>query len=245
MAFKDLFIKPDENSASTVQSSSNQKIVQQPVQVQQTVNMQPQTVAGVQPSVDTFTQNTQPVTNNNSAITVTDAPNDDIVKTLWNHLISSNLPGPDFLELKQNASALANLGLSVEKQYEGAFNVLKAQYPNFSKQVILDSIDTYIGLINNELAEGKKQCEDKRQKTIGDKQTRVEQLNETANNILQQIEDLKKQHSDVLASITNLQNEIASATQELNIQEQQFNNSINVVLNSLNSDKSKIASLSI
>ena len=208
MSFIDYFIKPEDKP---VDSTQNTQPAAQPKQIQlQQVSMPAPTV-----TLDVQTSD----------------HSEDVVKTLWNTLIERNLPGPDFLELKQNASALANLGLSIEKQYEGAFNVLKTQYPDFDKQTIINSIDKYISFVNEEQENGKQQCAKKRADAIGTKQTRVAQLTENSQDILTKIDALKA--------------EIENSTAELNRQEQLFNNSIAVVLGSLNADKQKISSLNI
>lgn len=222
MAFIDYFLKPEDKPVDSIQHTQPTAQPQQ-IQIQQ-VSM--------------------PATTVTSYVQTSDH-SEDVVKTLWNTLIERNLPGPDFLELKQNASALANLGLSIEKQYEGAFNVLKTQYPDFDKQTIINSIDKYISFVNEEQENGKQQCAKKRADAIGTKQTRVAQLTENSQDILKKIDALKAEYENVLKSIDTLNTEIENSTVELNRQEQLFNNSIAVVLGSLNADKQKISSLNI
>lgn len=221
MGFIDYFVKPEETTTP------------------QTVAATPVQVAPAMPTVNLAAVNIP-----QSTVSTTEC-SDDMVKTLWQVLIDKNLPGPDFLELKQHANALSSLGISIEQQYEGAFNVLKTQTPTFTKQIVLDSIDTYINIVNEEKKYGDEQCKAKRAAAIGEKQTRVAQLQETGNDILKQIEELKKQHDECNKSIAQLQNEIVTSTAELDKQEQLFNNSINAVINSLNTDKQKISTLNI
>ena len=222
MAFIDYFLKPEDKPVDSVQNTQPAAQPQQ-IQIQQVSMPTPTVTSDVQ----------------------TSDHSEDVVKTLWNTLIERNLPGPDFLELKQNASALANLGLSIEKQYEGAFNVLKTQYPDFDKQTIINSIDKYISFVIEEQENGKQQCAKKREDAIGTKQTRVAQLTENSQDILKKIDALKTEYDNVLKSIDTLNTEIENSTAELNRQEQLFNNSIEVVLGSLNADKQKISSLNI
>lgn len=244
-SFTDFFIKPAENTENEQATKDGSSI---------NTNIAANASAPVvsQPTVSNFTNSTSianaplaPESHTSSTINTTADTDDNIIKMLWETILAANTPAPDYCEIKQNAAALANLGLPLEKQYEGAFNVLKAQYPNFTKADIINSIDTYIKLIENESVEGKKQCEEKQKKEVGDKETRVQQLTETANDILKQIEDLQKQHNNILSSITNLQTEIKESTKEIQIQAQKFENSVNVVLNSLKTDKNTINTLNI
>lgn len=222
MALKDLFIK----SEGTVES--------QPTQAnQQTIQMETTTFVGNQSSMQ----------QNN--VTQTNEVNDNIVKSLWQVLIDKNLPGPDYLEVKNSAAALQAMNLPIDKCYEAGFRTLKASYPNFTKEGLLSSIDTYIEIVRQEQADGKKECEAKRQKQVGEKTTRISQLNEHKNELTKQIADLQSQIETTNASIAQLETEVRCATDEINKEEALFNNSIENVIETLNNDKAIMEKLTI
>ena len=236
MGFMDIFVKPEENKEVSPQ--------QQSVKQQATVQSQSETVRSnfAAPVVD----NVSPMSVSMPVSSVsTDCVNENIVKDLWNVILNKNLPGPDYLEVVNSAAKLESMGLPEDKRYEAAFKMLTASYPNFTKDNLLSSIDTYIGFIQEELVEGKKQCQEKRAANIGDRQTRIQQLNEHANSILLEIEKLQQEHKKTLESIKKLEEEVAEATQSIDQEEIIFNNSVNLVLERLNSDKKTMSTLNI
>ena len=127
MGFKDFFIKEEEPTAGG--NVQQQQVEPQSVQIETSTFVGQPTVA---PQVGTLQ---------------TSEVSEAIVKSLWQVLIDKNLPGPDYLEVKNNASALQEMNLPMEKCYEAGFRTLKASYPNFTKEALLASIDTYIGIV--------------------------------------------------------------------------------------------------
>ena len=243
MGFMDIFVKPEENK----EVSPQQQSVKQQTQVQsQSTSVQQQTPTATQnftsPLVDDISH--MSVSTPVSTISTNDI-NENIVKDLWNVILNKNLPGPDYLEVVNSAAKLESMGLPEDKRYEAAFKMLTASYPNFTKDDLLSSIDTYIGFIQEELTEGKKQCQEKRAANIGDRQMRIQQLNEHANSILLEIEKLQQEHKNSLEAAKKLEAEVAEATKAIDREEIVFNNSVNVVLERLNSDKKTMSSLNI
>lgn len=176
--------------------------------------------------------------------TVVEASADeDMVSQIWQQIINRNLPGPDYLELRNNASALEGLPLSEEQRLEAAFKVLKKTYPNLTKEVILKSIDTYIGVVNEEKASGIEQCKKLRASTIGEKESRLKVMRETNEETLRQINELKKRYDETTANINSMEHEILTASQELDAKEKAFIASVESAMSVLVTDKSKIATL--
>ena len=173
------------------------------------------------------------------------APSEDVMDRIWEVIIARNLPGPDYLELKNNAAALDDMPLSEEQKLEASFKVIKKQYKGFSKKTILDSIETYIGIVREEQENGRKQCEKLRNDTVGEKETRHKQLMETAENIRRQIDEYQKQLTETVSAVNSIEHEILTAKQEIDAKEQAFNSSINSVIAAFQADKVKIASLNI
>ncbi len=168
---------------------------------------------------------------------------EEMVSQIWEQIINRNLPGPDYLELRNNASALEGLPLSEEQRLEAAFKVLKKTYPTLTKDIILKSIDTYVGVVNEEKAMGLEQCRTARANTIGEKESRLKVMRDTNEETLKQINELKKRYDETEANIHKMEHEILSASQELDTKEKAFVASVEGALSVLISDKNKIATL--
>lgn len=172
-------------------------------------------------------------------------PSEDMVSKIWDQIISRNLPGPDYLELRNNASALEDLPLTEEQRIEAAFKVLKQTYPNLSKQVILNSIDTYLAVVEEERAAGLEECKKVRMETVGEKESRLKVMRETNAETQKQIEELKKRFEETNDAINKMEHEILTATQTLDSKERMFNASVDSARQILLSDKNKISTLNI
>lgn len=159
---------------------------------------------------------------------------------IWNMIIAKNLPGPDYLEFKNIIAGLADVIPDEIKQMQGAFNVLKKSYPAFNKDVIVSSIETYIGIVNEEKEKGIKQCAEQKASKIGSKQQEVKDLEASLAEVNAQIAELQKKQGSIAADITHLNSEIAIATKELDEQEQAFLHSIEAVTLKLQTDKQKV-----
>jgi len=176
---------------------------------------------------------------------VSESPNEEMVSQIWEVIIEKNLPGPDYLELRNNASALEGLPLSEEQKLEAAFKVLKKSYPNLTKDTIVRSIDTYIGIVNDEHKSGLAQCKELRAKQVGEMETRVKQLKETASDMMKQIEDLKKRYEETMTSVNGMEHQILTTSQEIDARERAFTASIDSAISVLSSDKTKVSNLNI
>lgn len=169
----------------------------------------------------------------------------EIEAKIWDMIVAKNLPGPDYIEFKNTAAGLTEITPDETMQLKGAFNVLKRTYPTFTKEIILSSIDTYIGIVNEEKEKGKKECEELRRTKVGDKVTSINNMKATAQEILKQIDDLKKQYEDVNAEIHKLEIEVTNDTNEIDSKERIFDSSVQAVINTLNADKVKVSNLNV
>lgn len=222
MDFKGLFIKEEE-----------QQTPQQPVAVQE-----------VAPKVESIMPTTphvvQEATSTNTGIV-----DKEIEAKIWDMIIAKNLPGPDYIEFKNTAAGLVDIIPDESMQMKGAFNVIKRSYPSFTKEIILSSIDTYIGIVNEEKEKGLKESEEIRKTKIGDKTATINNMKSSAAEILTQIDDLKKKYDEINAKVVQLEVEVATATNEITAKENIFKNSVQAVINTLNADKTKVTNLNL
>ena len=217
MGFKDLFIKDEPQQP-------------QPVVAQEVAP----TAASIIP-----TQSITHVPANNGLV------DKDIEAKIWDMIVAKNLPGPDYIEFKNAAAGLIDIIPDEVMQMKGAFNVLKRSYPSFTKEIILSSIDTYISIVNEEKEKGLKECEELRETKVGSKIKSIEQKKKSAAEILSQIDELKKQYDSINSDIIKLEAEVTADTNNLTNKENVFKNSVQSVINTLNSDKQKVTNLNI
>ena len=223
MAFKDLFVKKEENEQAkpVVAASATQEVAPTTESI-----MNEKTI------VHTPTQTVSAVDN-------------EIVRKIWDMIISKNIPGPDYIEFKNAVAGLVDIIPDESMQMKGAFNVLKRSYPTFTKETILSSIDTYIGIVNEEKENGIKESEQIRREKIDSKVSSISNMKKSADEILSQIGELKKKYDDMSNEIGRMEREVESAKNELQAQENVFSNSVQSVVDTLNSDKEKITKLYI
>lgn len=228
MGVIDLFIQRDEPKGG-----SSQVKVEEPAGVSAKVFKKATAKAAAEPTPSA------------SKAEVSTAPSEEVMSRIWDVIIAKNLPGPDYLELKNNAAALDDMPLSEEQKLEASYKVIKKQHPKFSKDMILNSIETYIDIVKEERENGRKQCEELRQNTVGEKEARHKQLMESVEGIRKQIEEYQKQLAETTVAVNNIEHDILTAKQEIDAKEQAFTSSINTVIAAFQADKVKIASLNI
>ena len=155
----------------------------------------------------------------------------EIETKIWEMIVAKNLPGPDYIEFKNVASGLTEIVPDENLRMKGAFNVLLKSYPNFTKEIILNSIDTYIGIVGEEKEKGRTECEELRRTSSAD--------------ILRQIEELKKKSDAINQETLELEEEIRKSSEEIDRKERVFESSVQSVINTLESDKTRVTNLSL
>lgn len=74
-----------------------------------------------------------------------------LFETLAGVIEESNIPGPDYVELIQAADSMGEAGMDdTTKRYQTAFKVIKSMNPTFTKEIVLNSIDEYIRILDKE-----------------------------------------------------------------------------------------------
>lgn len=172
---------------------------------------------------------------------------EETVNKLWQVIIEENLPGPDYVELRNNVSAIFETGLATDELqiFKAAYNVLKKSYPQLTKDIILKSIDTYKDMIEQEKANGLAQFEELRKTRVGTKNAEIENLKLRRTALENEIKSKKEELSKIGVDLSKLEDEVEENTTDINLQVQKFESSIKKVLQTLDSDKNKINSLNI
>lgn len=231
MGFKDFFIKPDENTNNT-QEVDNTSASANRVQI-----VQQQPIANQVSSTNSVQVTNEPITTIDNSIV------DNIQKVLISNSTKNN--EPDYLTVKQNASALIEMSLPIAQAFEGGFRTIKKSHPEFTKEILLKSIDNYISIVEKERANGKEQCAQLYKEKVGDKENSIKELEKTKTDLEQQLLSIQNEINNTNNTISTLKETIAQDSAEIKKKEQIFNNSVDYVLDSLNKDKNIINIINI
>lgn len=232
MGFKDFFIKPDENTNNNTQEVDNTSASANRVQI-----VQQQPIANQVSSTNSVQVTNEPITTIDNSIV------DNIQKVMISNSTKNN--EPDYLTVKQNASALIEMSLPIAQAFEGGFRTIKKSHPEFTKELLLKSIDNYISIVEKERANGKEQCAQLYKEKVGDKENSIKELEKTKADLKQQLLSIQNEINNTDNTISTLKETIAQDSSEIKKKEQIFNNSVDYVLDSLNKDKSIINIINI
>jgi hypothetical protein len=223
-SFRDLFIKSDEQTE------------EQPTERQIPVT----SFTGNMPSAMAKQQNAQ---ENQTA--VSSKASEALIGKIWETLLSKNFPGPDYLELKGHAQALEKFLPSYDQRLLAAFDVLKNQYHSFTTKTVIDSIDGYIKIVEDERKEGEEECARIYGGKLKEAQANFDKMQDDIAKLQQEIEEKSKLLSTFIEQKGTLQQELNNARTEMDQQVSTFTASVDAVLNVLESDKRTISNLKI
>ena len=163
--------------------------------------------------------------------------NEGLLDTLEQKIKAANIPGPDYIELKE-AAENANLVASEpdeKKRWSSAYIMMKSFNPqaNLTKKKILDAVNHYIGIIRQEINTGQAELKELRLRDITKEHDECGKLEKEIANLEKQLEQKK----DTLAK---KQQKIQDSQNKYDHQEQVFNHTTQFVINMLEGDKQKI-----
>lgn len=159
-----------------------------------------------------------------------------LVELLERKINEANLPGPDYLELLQSAEQMKQYIPDETTRLKAAFGSIQGMDPRMTKDVVLASIDTYLGVIEAERGKAELRMEKLRKETIEDK---AEELKAT--NL--RIEQLREELKTLTDKSIDLNSEIQKNTAETAAFEARTNATIDKVTNRLSEDKVRLAQI--
>ena len=197
------------------------------------------------PSVKQETNLKQPIEQSQSFVstpTITHIPNmigcqvdDELLQKLCQAMENSNLPGPDYLELKNvaNNDDMKRAMPNEIQRLSVSFITMKSANSEMTKERVLSSIDEYIKIVENERNIGHKQLSEIWNES-------VESQNEVVANTEKRIAELQTELQELVNFIQQKRSEIATATNECNINKANFDATVDFLVNSLIEDKNKL-----
>lgn len=159
-----------------------------------------------------------------------------LVELLERKINEANLPGPDYLELLQSAEQMKQYIPDETTRLKAAFGSIQGMDPRMTKDVVLASIGTYLGVIEAERGKAKLRMEKLRKETVEDK---AEELKAT--NL--RIEQLREELKTLTDKSIDLNSEIQKNTAETAAFEARTNATIDKVTNRLSEDKVRLAQI--
>lgn len=162
--------------------------------------------------------------------------NDELLQKLCQAMEDSNLPGPDYLELKNvaNNDDMKRAMPDEIQRLTVAFITMKSSNPEMTKERVITSIDEYVNMMENERKVGHEQLE-----VIWNE--KVESRKQVVANAEQRIAQIQTELKELVTFVQNESNEIASAINECNINKANFDTTVDFLVNNLMSDKNKLS----
>lgn len=161
--------------------------------------------------------------------------NDELLQKLCQAMEDSNLPGPDYLELKNvaNNDEMKRAMPDESQRLMVAFITMKSGNPEMTRERVLTSIDEYIKMMENERTVGHQQLQ-----TIWDEQ--VESKRALVTSAEQRIAELQTELQEKVQFVQTMNNEIADASNKCNINKANFDATVNFLVKNLSDDKTKL-----
>ena len=164
--------------------------------------------------------------------------NDELLQKLCQAMEDSNLPGPDYLELK-NVANNEDMKKTVPDEVQRlmvAFITMKSSNPDMTKERVINSIGEYIGMMENERLIGHEQL----QRIWDEKVVAPKRMVEDAE---KRIAELQKELQEQIQFVQTKNNEIASASNECNINKANFDATVDFLVKNLTDDKVKLSQI--
>lgn len=233
LIYEDDGSQPQESQASTQSVTGSAPVSQpQPQQLQQRVDYQQ--ISGA------------------SDGTYVGKVRQSFAENILGEISARNIPGPDFAELKdmfESDDMKQNIP-DANSRWKTAFSMLKMMNKGLTKKVVLDSIDVYINVIEEEKKNALAQIEQKYNTLVGDKELKV---NDTENRIMRDEEEIRKLQEkinkinekikDDKEFIAATRKEIEAGRAEINVDKADLEATASAIENSLSADKNTLASV--
>lgn len=202
--------------------------------IEDSVNKTPQTNNGYTKSSEQFTVGLSTPT----VKVIEGQVDDNLLQKLCQSMEDANLPGPDYLELKNvaNNDEMKRAMPDETQRLTVAFITMKSSSPDMTKDRVLVSIDEYIGMMESERKIGHEQLQ-----TIWNE--KVESEKKIVADTEQKIIELQKELQELTQFVQNKRSEIASAINECNTNKANFDTTVDFLVNNLKNDKIKLSNV--
>lgn len=161
--------------------------------------------------------------------------NQKILDKLCAHIENFNLPGPDYIELRKAANSEGMMTIPDESvRLQAAFATLKSMHPNFSKDTVLKSIDTYVAELRKQNDIAKAQIESKRKSEVEDRKKEIKEKEK-------RIAELQQEIVNISTEVSSMKETVAATDAECDKNISEFEYAVNLIVGNLETDKAKIS----
>jgi hypothetical protein len=165
--------------------------------------------------------------------------NDTYLNGLLDAIRKGDLSGNDYLEFRKSLVGMSQLGLPEDKLYQAVFSALNTQ-DGMTKKYLLESVTHYIQLVDEEKEVFSKDLSDAKENTSG---SIVEEINTQKSNMEALGKKLLEIQNEIEKSkgiIFDKEKELLTANQKIEKAENDFGETVNALVNQINTDKEKI-----
>lgn len=156
------------------------------------------------------------------------------VEILFGAVEKNNLDGYDYLEYKQSLKALSKMPMDEEMRYQSAFAAAKPL--GATPQKLVESAGHYLNVLKQEESKFSQALVQQKSKQIGDRETRLKQLDSIIVQKQKQIEQLNKEIEEHQQHKEKMKNEISSSSIKVETTKNNFIASYNKIVGQIQSD---------
>ena len=160
------------------------------------------------PDRTSSTQNSKPKTQNSP--TTGGKVTDKFMNILLGAMDKNNLDGFDYLEYKQSLQSLQNMDMDEATRYQSAFAMAKTMGATPKK--LLETANHYVNVLKTEEQKFGQALVSQKEKQIGNRHQRLEQLGQAVEHKRKQIEQLTKEIETHEQETTQIKEQISDAS---------------------------------
>jgi hypothetical protein len=165
----------------------------------------------------------------------------DVIDYLVKALEAANLPGVDYYEFKKALDANKNItGIPEMTLYQMTFGAMVATQSDVTPAKLLDTGNTYLGVIQKELDDYNASVEDKKAKEITTREKQIADLDADTDAKNKQIMDLTKNIQDNSAQKAILNDEITKSSTNIIQKQKNFEISSRTIIDQIGDNLDKI-----
>ena len=154
----------------------------------------------------------------------------------------ANIPGPDYVELlklangKNEATGEFVMAGDESARFVSAFRAIKLMNSDFSKEIVLDSIDVYLGILDKEYANAMGELQNMWSRDVDAPEAEVVKLEA-------EIADMQKRLTELTALASQKRTAVESAKVDIQQKRTNFENTFNMFKSRFVSDKEKLTNI--
>lgn len=152
----------------------------------------------------------------------------------------NNLNGNDFLEFMQSLNKLQNLTVDEKTKFNMVFATLSTSSGGMNKEVLLNSIDHYMKVIESEKNVFGNEMGKATTEMVDEKESYIEQLSKSAQEKAEQIQKLTQEIQEINNEVASVKTEVAQSKVSIAQKQADFDVSVQQLEGQINDYKTKI-----